>query len=395
MASVPAARTLPGGHLDKRGLGASIDDIPLVQSRETGDVIPETLQPGPAVQGVKGTPFAKSWPHMVAGGIGGMTAAALTAPLDVLKTRLQSDFYQAQLRASRAAAVQGSATGVATVMNPLRTVAYHFNETAQILAGVYRQEGARALFKGLGPNMVGVVPARSINFFAYGNSKRLIAENLNDGRDTAWVHLSSAIIAGITTSTATNPIWMIKTRLQLDKNVAAEANGGVAAKRRYKNSWDCIRQILRDEGIRSLYKGMSASYLGVAESTLQWVLYEDMKRTLARREERVLRSGLPKTWWDHTVHWTGKVFAAGGAKLVAAVLTYPHEVARTRLRQAPMADGQPKYTGLLQCFKLVFKEEGMVGLYGGMTPHLLRTVPSAAIMFGMYEGILRLLDTPA
>ncbi len=73
----------------------------------------------------------------------------------------------------------------------------------------------------------------------------------------------------------------------------------------------------------------------------------------------------------------------------------PDQVARTRLRQAPMADGRPKYTGLVQCFKLVFKEEGMLGLYGGMTPHLLRTVPSAAIMFGMYEGILHLLNTPA
>lgn len=31
-----------------------------------------------------------------------------------------------------------------------------------------------------------------------------------------------------------------------------------------------------------------------------------------------------------------------------------------------------------------------MGLYGGLTPHLMRTVPSAAIMFGMYEGILRL-----
>ena len=34
--------------------------------------------------------------------VGGMTAATLTAPLDVLKTRLQSDFYQAQIRAARA-----------------------------------------------------------------------------------------------------------------------------------------------------------------------------------------------------------------------------------------------------------------------------------------------------
>jgi solute carrier family 25 protein 33/36 len=37
----------------------------------------------------------------------------------------------------------------------------------------------------------------------------------------------------------------------------------------------------------------------------------------------------------------------------------------------------------------------MASMYGGLTPHLLRTVPSAAIMFGMYEVILRLLDTPA
>ncbi len=69
------------------------------------------------------------------------------------------------------------------------------------------------------------------------------------------------------------------------------------------------------------------------------------------------------------------------------------QVARTRLRQAPMADGRPKYTGLAQSFRLIWLEEGLMGLYGGLTPHLLRTVPSAAITFGMYEGILHLLDT--
>ncbi len=56
-------------------------------------------------------------------------------------------------------------------------------------------------------------------------------------------------------------------------------------------------------------------------------------------------------------------------------------------------DGIPKYTGLVQCLKLVFREEGMIGLYGGMTPHLLRTVPSAAIMFGMYELLLPLFGS--
>src|SRR5690606_16827943 len=120
----------------------------------------------------------------------------------------------------------------------------------------YRTEGGRALFKGLGPNLIGVVPARSINFYVYGNGKRLMAQYWNRGEEAAWVHLAAGVAAGVATSTATNPIWMVKTRLQLDKNVAARSGGAKA--RQYRNSVDCVRQILRDEGVRGLYKGMSA-----------------------------------------------------------------------------------------------------------------------------------------
>jgi len=248
-----------------------------------------------------------------------MTAATLTAPLDVLKTRLQSDFYQAQLAQTRLA------KGISphAHLSPLRSGLLHFQETFQILSSVHRVEGWRALFKGLGPNLIGVVPARSINFFVVGNGKRIIANYGNHGEESAWVVLCAAALAGIVTSTVTNPIWLIKTRLQLDKNIV-EKTGGVAV-RRYKNSWDCIKQVVRQEGIRGLYKGMSASYLGV---TLQWVLYEQMKKSLAKREERIILSGRPKNVWDRTVEWTGNVGAAGGAKLVAALATYPHEASR-------------------------------------------------------------------
>lgn len=58
-----------------------------------------------------------------------------------------------------------------------------------------------------------------------------------------------------------------------------------------------------------------------------------------------------------------------------------------------MANGQVKYTGLAQCFRLIWKEEGMAALYGGLVPHMFRVVPSAAIMFGVYEGVLKLLGT--
>lgn len=326
----------------------------------------------------------RPWTHFVAGGAGGMTAATLTSPLDVLKTRLQSTFYQASLAASR------SAKGIPPPHElPLaRAALLHIRETGQILAQIPKVEGYKALFKGLGPNLVGVVPARAINFWAYGNGKRVYSQLLFDGKETAGVHLLSAATAGIITGTATNPIWLVKTRLQLDKQHAKDASSGQQG-RLYKNAWDCTVKTVRHEGIRGLYRGLSASYLGVSESTLQWVLYEQAKSSLARRQERLAISGSPPTTWDRTVEWTGKLTAAGGAKFVAALITYPHEVVRTRLRQAPVdASGRVKYTGLWSCFTTVFKEEGMAALYGGLVPHMLRVVPSAAIMFGMYEGVL-------
>lgn len=249
-----------------------------------------------------------------------MAAAALTAPLDVLKTRLQSDIFQAQLIKNRSSEAILSTSRLSYLRNSIQ----HFRETFQILGSVHRVEGWRALFKGLGPNLIGVVPARSINFYVVGNGKRLIANFGNDGEESAWVVLCAAALAGIVTSTVTNPIWLIKTRLQLDKKTVDEA--GATAARKYKNSWDCIKQVVRNEGISGLYKGMSASYLGVTESTLQWVLYEQMKSCMARREESIKQSGRPKRIWDEVLDWTGNVGAAGGAKLVATLVTYPHEV---------------------------------------------------------------------
>jgi len=274
-----------------------------------------------------------------------MTAATLTAPLDVLKTRLQSDFYQAQLAQARLS------KGISphAHLSPFRSGLLHFRETFQILGSVHRVEGWRALFKGLGPNLIGVVPARSINFYVVGNGKRIIADYGNEGKESAWVVLCAAALAGVVTSTVTNPIWLIKTRLQLDKNVV-EKTGGLAT-RRYKNSWDCIKQVVRQEGIPGLYKGMTASYLGVTESALQWVLYEEMKKGLVRREERIVKSGREKNLWDMTVDWTGYIGAAGSAKLVAALGTYPHEVSSCDVQFLHLVNFQ-KLTYLLRSLEL-------------------------------------------
>lgn len=69
---------------------------------------------------------AKSWVHFVAGGLGGMSGAIVTAPFDVVKTRLQSDLFATSAKTP----ISPSSTGV---LNTTRRLLYHFVETGVLL----------------------------------------------------------------------------------------------------------------------------------------------------------------------------------------------------------------------------------------------------------------------
>ena len=99
-------------------------------------------------------------------------------------------------------------------------------------------------------------------------------------------------------------------------------DSGVKAENRsfFTGSWDMIKKIGREEGLRGFYKGLSASYLGVTEGTIQWVLYERLKKLSKKLEGQ--GAGL---------EWIGLLGSAGAAKCVASLITYPHEV-RSRSR---------------------------------------------------------------
>lgn len=64
----------------------------------------------------------------------------------------------------------------------------------QCIRYIVQNEGTKALFKGLGPNLVGVAPSRAIYFCAYSKSK--IAFNAILTPDTPLVHVFSAFCAG-------------------------------------------------------------------------------------------------------------------------------------------------------------------------------------------------------
>lgn len=240
---------------------------------------------------------------------------------------------------------------------------------------IMQADGIAGFWRGLPPTLVGIVPSRSAYFYAYQRSKSALGPYLPEG--SPLNAMIAGLMAGITGNTLTNPIWMVRTRMQI---LADKAAGQVA----YAGYRDAVQSIWRDEGVGGFYKGITASYWGCLEGSAQFIMYEQFKtRLLKRLNKRRAAQGLPPT--DQlpkaTYFWSAAV-----AKMCASILTYPHEVARTRMREQAR-EGIFKYKGMWQSLAVIAREEGRQGLYSGMGVHLLKVVPNSALMFLTYEVV--------
>ncbi|CAD7079993.1 unnamed protein product [Hermetia illucens] len=329
--------------------------------------------------------------HLVAGGVAGTVGAVVTCPLEVVKTRLQSS--SAFLQPPRIAELPGGSNPTSEAIlrpeqrrklcttilrkRPQIIAISHCGISSsaksmsimQCLKHIVQNEGPRALFKGLGPNLVGVAPSRAIYFCAYSQSKTTLNKLGNLPPDSPIVHIISATCAGFAASTATNPIWFVKTRLQLDYN-----------SKNQMSVRECIKRIYAKSGVRGFYKGITASYFGISETVIHFVIYEALKAKLIELRHKHPLDG--KTSRDFLEF----MLAGAISKTVASCIAYPHEVARTRLRE----EGN-KYQTFWQTLYTVWKEEGKAGIYRGLATQLVRQIPNTAIMMATYEAVVYVL----
>ncbi|XP_068098491.1 solute carrier family 25 member 33 [Hyperolius riggenbachi] len=306
--------------------------------------------------------------HLLAGGCAGTVGAIVTCPLEVIKTRLQSSglalqpVYYSQVQLGT---LSGGVVRPASSVSP---------SALQVLKSILEKEGPKSLFRGLGPNLVGVAPSRAIYFAAYSKAKEKF--NAVFVPNSNLVHMCSAGCAAFVTNTMMNPIWMVKTRMQLERRVRGS---------KQKNALQCARYVYQTEGMRGFYRGLTASYAGISETIICFVIYEGLKKNL--EEMQLSRtSGGEKS----TASFLGLMLAAAFSKGCASCIAYPHEVIRTRLRE----EGS-KYQTFCQTARLVAREEGYAAFYRGLLAQLFRQIPNTAIVLSTYELIIYLLRDKA
>ncbi|KAJ7161297.1 mitochondrial carrier domain-containing protein [Mycena crocata] len=170
-------------------------------------------------------------------------------------------------------------------------------------------------------------------------------------------------IAGGIGATIVYPIDMVKTRMQNQRST-------VVGQLLYKNSLDCAKKILRNEGFLGFYRGLGPQLIGVAPEKAIKLTVNDIIRGRATDPE----TGRIKLGWELVAGGT-----AGGCQVV---FTNPLEIVKIRLQvqgEAAKAEGfAPK--GAVH----IIRQLGVLGLYKGASACLLRDIPFSAIYFPTY-----------
>ena len=301
--------------------------------------------------------------NLIAGGLAGATATVVTHPLEVLKTRLQSSTFNLGKANNR---LPPFCLGQKINVSIVNTVTSVRHASLLSYAGQMVEKEGYALFsRGLAANVMAVSISKAIYFPVYSCCKRLLGQGRSDQSEHVIIHSSSAAIAGFVNCTVTNPIWFLKTRLQLDRT---------------KPNWLRVPitiEIYKKEGIRAFYSGLAASYLGIVETILHFAIYEHL-RGLIRQRDTLRHSGS-----SLRSYLSDCMLAAAVSKTIATVIAYPHEVFRTRTREEKNI-GKPFIT----LFRNILRSDGWKACYSGLGTHLVRQVPHSAILFLTYETII-------
>lgn len=311
--------------------------------------------------------------------------------------------------------------------DPYRPPKYH--SLGNTYWTILRQEGIlRGLYGGVIPAAIGSFGGTSVFFGAYEWSKRIMIDN---GMAPSLAYLNAGMVADLVASPLYVPTEVLKTRLQLQGRYN---NPHFKSGFNYRSTWSAARTIVRNEGIAALFFGYRATlYRDLPFSAIQFAFYEE-ERKLAKKYAGSNEIGLHM-----------EIFTAVTAGGLAGTLTTPLDVVKTRIQtqinpalpqpavhsstqhattspagsearlssssastaymqKRSISTSSPSTTirkpgmttldtsSVITGLKLIYKTEGIAGLFRGVGPRAVWTSVQSGTMLVLYQELLRRLE---
>jgi len=243
-------------------------------------------------------------------------------------------------------------------------------------------DGIAQLYQGLRAQIICLACSNFIYFYSYNSLKVLTAVMNKDAALTPVRNLMVASVAGVINVLLTSPLWMICTQIMM---MGRKDKDGKLKVGKIPGVIEHGRSIYEQEGAGALWAGVIPSLWLVSNPSVQFVVYERIRVYMTSVAER-RKSAITAI----------EFFAMGAlAKAAATYVTYPLQIAQSRLRadrkgkkdeNGKMAPR--KYKGTMDCLAKLLQKDGVQnGWYQGINAKLLQTVLTAAFQFLTYEQI--------
>eukprot|EP00873_Tetraselmis_striata_P006082 jgi/Tetstr1/426346/TSEL_016658.t1 len=276
--------------------------------------------------------------YMAAGAMAGVVEHTVMFPVDTVKTRMQALSHPGQQLNSKS----------------LR----------RAVKVILKREGVAGLYNGVAAVALGAGPSHALYFATYEMGREFLGANQEGHRP-----LETAV-AG-TMATAVNDFCMtpwdvIKQRLQ----VAGTPYSGVM---------DCARRTLSTHGLGAFFKSYQTTLLmNVPFVAIHFPIYESGKKMLTGGDDEA--EGL-----------LVEAVAGGAAGGIAAALTNPLDVVKTRLQTEGVQSRVVYSASAVQTLRTILAEEGQAALWAGVKARVLFHIPAAAVSWCTYETMKSML----
>ncbi|XP_053675940.1 mitochondrial thiamine pyrophosphate carrier-like [Anopheles nili] len=293
----------------------------------------------------------------IAGGFAGCITRFICQPLDVLKIRFQ---------------LQVEPLSEQHVTSKYRTI-------VQSTRLVYREEGLRAFWKGHNPAQVLSIIYGVAQFSSYEHFNHLLRTVDTFERHQSARNFVCGALSGTFATVITLPLDVVRTRL-----ISQDPGRG------YRSSVQGLKLIYTHEGVRGLYRGVGPSVLQIAPLTGGQFMFYNIFGSMFRQYFNIsANESLPAI----------ELFICGGlAGLCTKLLVYPLDLAKKRLQIQGFAKSRQTYgrhfvcDNMFNCLYNIAKQEGMIGLYKGLYPALLKACFMSAFYFAIYDEMVLILN---